>query len=459
MDDSKLFNGIGMVIDDHVMSKEGDQIVQIVDYLENTKGLPLIKYTSLPEFSDATYFMGIKFILLDWDLKVLSAEDDELPIGIPQLQEDNKKENIEFLQKILSSLVVPIFIFSHNTVEDIQRYLIDGNLMDENNKDKVSIFVKSKSDLFDENRQCIMFDVVKEWFQSMPAMYVVNKWKMEYMYALNSMALDMKGASEYWPNILWKCYKDDGVNPSEEIVAVISQNVLSRIQPVEFDEKILGIEQDCSPNSLNNVLSKNCFIENEFLGDTSSTGEVYLEDKKYYYINIRPMCDCVDRNGNSVVYLLSGTKLTNSKVKNNYSTKYGKFNEQANTAIVGPIGDKFIEFRFKDLLIVDFETWKDKRIGRVIPPYVTYVAQKYGLYVHRQGLPRLPKEIIPNLQADTNVGNEDNDLKKQLSNSKKQIEKLTAKIAAMEKSKQHLCRWQNCKVIIAPSLKKRKFRK
>lgn len=77
-----------MVIDDHVMSKEGDQIVQIVDYLENTKGLPLIKYTSLPEFSDATYFMGIKFILLDWDLKVLSAEDDELPIGIPQLQED-----------------------------------------------------------------------------------------------------------------------------------------------------------------------------------------------------------------------------------------------------------------------------------------------------------------------------------------------------------------------------------
>lgn len=459
MDDSRLFDGIGMVIDDHVMSKEGDQIVQIVDYLENTKGLPLIKYTSLPEISDTNTLMAIKFILLDWDLNNLTEEAEGLPIGIPQLQEENKKKNLEFLHKILDSVVVPIFIFSHNTVDEIQGYLIDGNLMDENDKDKTSIFVKSKLDLFDENHQCIMFDLVKEWLQSMPAIYVVNKWKMEYLYALNSMALDMKGAAESWPNILWRCYKDDGVNPSEEIATVISQNVLSRIQPVEFNEQILGIEQDCTPDSLKNVLGKNCFIENEYLGDASSTGDVYLEDKKYYFINIRPMCDCVDRDGNNVAYLLPGSKLTNSKINKNYSIKYGKFDEQTNTAIVGPIDGKFIEFRFKDLQIVDYEAWKNKRIGRIIPPYVTYITQKYGLYIHRQGLPRLPQEIIPNLQVNTNVDSEDDDLKKQLSDSKRQIEILKAKVAAMKKSKQGLCRWQNCKVIIVPSLKKRKRRK
>ena len=46
MDDEKLFDGVGVVIDDHVFNGEeyGDKIIQVVDYLENKKHLPLVKY-------------------------------------------------------------------------------------------------------------------------------------------------------------------------------------------------------------------------------------------------------------------------------------------------------------------------------------------------------------------------------------------------------------------------------
>lgn len=463
MDDTKLFDGVGMIIDDHVLSTGDDKIVKIVDFLENTKGLPLIKYTSLPEISDTNTLMGIKFILLDWDLNDLSIGEDELPLGISQLQDKNTNDNIDFLKKVIDTLVVPIFIFSHRSEDEIMRYLMKGKLIDKDNSNKASIFVKSKSDLFDENNQCIIFDVAKEWLQSTPAIYLIQKWKMEYLHAINTMALDMKGASASWPNILWKCYEDDGVNPSEEIVSVINQNVLSRIQPIEFDERVLGKELDCDLDSLKNVLSKNCFIENTNLGEFSSTGDIYY-NKKVYYINIRPMCDCVNRKGKGIdeIYLLRGDKLSNSNIHDRFVPKYGHFNEQSNTAIVGPIEGKFIEFRFKELQICDYANWKDKRIGRVIPPYITHITQKYGLYVHRQGLPRVPKEIVPNMKENEELNSEVDELKNQLSQGKKQIENLTKVVAEMQKrvkAKQSVCRWQNCRVIITPSLKKRKFRK
>jgi hypothetical protein len=38
---------------------------------------------------------------------------------------------------------------------------------------------------------------------------------------------------------------------------------------------------------------------------------------------------------------------------------------------------------------------KDKRIGRLLPPYITRIQQLFGLYFQRIGLPRTPDEILP----------------------------------------------------------------
>lgn len=470
MDDSKLFDGIGMVIDDHVMKEDGDQIVQIVEYLEKTKGLPLVKYNSLPDISDMNTILAIKFILLDWDLCGLT-DDNGLPLPNSKLQDRNTEDNVNFLKKIVDSVVVPIFIFSNETIEDIERLLIDNKLIDEEDKEKSSIFVKSKSELF-ENEQCVVFDVINAWLRKVPSMYVIQKWRSAYFRAMNNMALDLGKSSSYWPNILWNCYAKDGVNPSEEIASLINQNILSRIKPVEFDSDILGEYKDYEIDTLREVLTKRCFIDNTFLGKDFSTGDLFKKGGKYY-LNVRPECDCVEREGICELYLLKGRKLKEENLQGEYFSKYGKFNEQTNTVILGPIDNVFLEFRLKDLIIANPSDYGN-RLGRILPPYITYITQKFGLYIHRQGLPRLPEEIFSKddnqkLEIDNGenieIGSDEDEmesLKNKLSESSNKIQELTHKIKELKSKNvksQPAYRLYNCKVNIVPSLKRRKYRK
>ena len=116
--------------------------------------------------------------------------------------------------------------------------------------------------------------------------------------------------------------------------------------------------------------------------------------------------------------------------------------------------------------IKDYEEMKDQRIGRLLPPFITRVTQKYGLYIHRQGLPRLPKEVIPAvapIEDDNEFEKETIDaLQEEIKESKSMVQQLSkenkelkAKMKRMANS-QNCYRLYNCKVTISPSLKRRK---
>lgn len=469
MDDKNLFDGVGVVIDDHVLgnNEHDDKIIQLVDFLENKKHLPLVKYVQLPDDIDISALLAINFLLLDWDLSGLD-DDFGIPISTPALKENAIIDNIKFLKKITETVVVPIFIFSNDSVDEIKNRLIEENILEDDNAAVFPIFIKSKSDLFDENGQCIMFDLINTWLNNIPSIYVTQKWKNTYLEAINGMALDMREASPFWPNLLWSCYTSDGVNPSEEISSLINQNALSRILPVEFDQNILSGRKACDEHILKSLLERQCFMRNEYLGGLSSTGDIYKWQQKYF-LNIRPSCDCVGRDGNNKIYLLKGDKVKDKEIQNGlFNDKYGNFNEQSNFVIVGPIDGFFFRFKFKDIVIEDFEKKKDKRIGRLLPPFITRVTQKYGLYIHRQGLPRLPKEVISAV-APIDDDNKDEfgeetidalqeeikDSKSKLQQLSKENKELKAKMKRMANS-QNCYRLYNCKVTISPSLKRRK---
>ena len=150
--------------------------------------------------------------------------------------------------------------------------------------------------------------------------------------------------------------------------------------------------------------------------------------------------------------------------KSLFDKKYGTFKEQHNFVIVGPIEGVFVRFNFRDMKIVDYEKVKNQRIGRLLPPFITRVTQKYGLYIHRQGLPRIPKEIV--LHSVPTEGNEQdgdegkalqeeldeaNVIMQQLSEENKELK---AKLRRITDS-QNCYRLYNCKVTISPSLKRR----
>ena len=464
MGNENLFKGIGMVVDDHVNSGN-DAINGIVKYLENDNHLPLVKYEELPDKIESICFSNLSFLLLDWELNTLE-DADGLPIQDATLKAQNARDNVYFIKQVVAKVVIPIFIFSNEDVNSIKNTLSENNIIDDD--EKSPIFILSKSELFDNDKKCIMFDKVNEWLKETPSIYVTQKWKTAYLDAINGMALDMREASPFWPNLLWACYKSDGVNPSEEISSLINQNALSRIQPIDFDQNILSGRKACNENILKSLLERQCFMRNEYLGGLSSTGDIYKWQQKYF-LNIRPSCDCVGRDGNNKIYLIKGDKVKDKEIQNGlFNDKYGNFNEQSNFVIVGPIDGFFFRFKFKDIVIEDFEKKKDKRIGRLLPPFITRVTQKYGLYIHRQGLPRLPKEVISAVAPidDDNkdeFGEETTDaLQEEIKDSKSKLQllskenkELKAKMKGITNS-QKCYRLYNCKVTISPSLKRRK---
>lgn len=466
MENENLFKGIGMVVDDHVNSGN-DAINGIVKYLENDNHLPLVKYEDLPDDIESICFSSLSFLLLDWELNTLDV--DGFPIPDATLKAQNDRDNVDFIKHVVNKVVIPIFIFSNEDVNSIKNTLSENNIIDDD--EKLPIFILSKSELFDNEKKCIMFDKVNEWLKETPSIYVTQKWKTAYLEAINGMALDMREASPFWPNLLWNCYTSDGVNPSEEISSLINQNALSRILPVEFDQNILSGRKACDEHILKSLLERQCFMRNEYLGGLSSTGDIYKWQQKYF-LNIRPSCDCVGRDGNNKIYLIKGDKVKDKEIQNGlFNDKYGNFNEQSNFVIVGPIDGFFFRFKFKDIVIEDFEKKKDKRIGRLLPPFITRVTQKYGLYIHRQGLPRLPKEVIPAV-APIEDDNEDefgeetiDALQEEIKDSKSKVQllskenkELKAKMKRMTNS-QNCYRLYNCKVTISPSLKRRKRRR
>lgn len=466
MKNENLFKGIGMVVDDQVNSGKDKAIDGIVKYLENDNHLPLVKYEDLPDNIESICFSSLSFLLLDWELNTLVNVDDS-PIPIATLKAQNARDNVDFIKQVVAKVVIPIFIFSNEDVNSIKNTLSQNHIIDDD--EKSPIFILNKSELFDNEKKCIMFDKVNEWLKKTPLIYVTQKWKTAYLEAINGMALDMREASPFWPNLLWTCYKDDGVNPSEEISSLINQNALSRIQPVEFDEGILSIKKTCDEHLLKNLLERQCFMRNEYLGDLSSTGDIYKWHQEYF-LNIRPSCDCVGRDGKNKIYLIKGDKVKDKEIQNGlFNEKYGNFNEQSNFVIVGPICGFFIRFKFKDFLIEDYDKKKEKRIGRLLPPFITRVTQKYGLYIHRQGLPRLPKEVIPAvapIEDDNEFEEETMDaLQEEIKDSKSMVQQLSkenkelkAKMKRMANS-QNCYRLYNCKVTISPSLKRRKSRR
>ena len=152
-----------------------------------------------------------------------------------------------------------------------------------------------------------------------------------------------------------------------------------------------------SANDIRTVLSgARCLPKNLLQTQDVAPGDLFLLDGKLF-INIRPACDCIKRppDDEIMLYLLQGSQLSLSKEKSYFNHEYGHFNELECQAIVFALyNGKSYDFRFKNLKIQPWSEIDDKRIGRLLPPYITRIQQRYAAYLHREGLPRIPSEAL-----------------------------------------------------------------
>ena len=396
MNIEELFAGIGVVIDDKVFSsdEQEDRIVSIVKELENVRKFPLVKYADLPDDDVLKKLTNVTFLLLDWEIE---PKQDALGEVAPNVQlgdalkADNEKRVIEIVKETLRNSLVPVFIFSNQDIVTIKKKLADADV----DLDKSQIFIESKSELVEEGA---LFSKIGDWIDGVSGVYVAKAWENAFNKAKNQFFAELANNTSHWPKALFKAAADDSTDPGEEITQAISQNVISRMQPIVIDQE--QIDKDTMTPSKEEVLG---IMKGQFFLDNASeasmVGDFYKKGGKYY-MNIRPTCDCVSRDGNSdCVYLLNCARLKDNQVIEAFEN--GHFKETIGCAVVGPLYENAVyRIYFKELKRDDYSQWKEKKVGRILPPIINHITERYSLYVQRQALPRIPKDIIPEIARE-----------------------------------------------------------
>lgn len=397
MDVSKLLSGIGVVIDDAYGNGREDPILEIVRTIEDEFDVPCYKTDSIPTESTCKNLLSsASFILLDWKLWQGNA---------PVLERDGIEANVAFLKKA-REFFLPVFIFTNESLPDLIRAIeeLAPSLYNEDDQAKNFIFIKQKMDLIQNG----VFEVVGDWISKNASVYTLKSWERAFYDAKRTLFSSMYKRSPDWPKVFWKSYLSDGIDPSSSITQLINDSLLGRMKKSIFEDEILHCEGfSVSGEGIRSVISEASLIDKEYVPENEvRAGDLFQVSEEEYLINIRPDCDCIPRNNGEnsdedrkpdeiELYCIRGEVLALTKVKQKYMRKYGRFNENASENISFAIHKGVsVRFGFKELVIKKYKELNAQFVGRLIHPYVTYIQQRYALYLQRQGLPRIPKEAI-----------------------------------------------------------------
>ena len=385
MDIKNLMSGIGVAIDDAFgpsnLAENDDKIFKLVKGLETEWQIPFYINHEIPSDDVCKNFLqSASFILLDWKL---------WPSNASNLEKDGIENNKRFLKRA-KEYFVPVFIFTNENPEDIINAISPLDFYDEKNPRKNFIFVKSKSEMLDE-----FSSPIRDWLKENASVYTLKTWEQAFYEAKRNLFSAMYERTPDWPKVFWKAYKDDSVDPSSSMVNLINNNMLARMETRIFENEVLGKKPYAIDNTdIKSVLGGASFIPVEKLADDLKGGDIFKKDGKYF-INIRADCDCIPRKKGQIINLfcIEGKFINSRQTKKLHEG--GHFNERIWQSIVfGVDQGKSIEFDFRNFTQKPFEEMKDKRIGRLIHPYITRIQQRYAFYSQRQGLPRIPEEAI-----------------------------------------------------------------
>lgn len=423
MDIKKLFSGVAVIIDDKINKRDsGDKIIIIRDKLKKNN-IPILEYEDIPENPEIKNFNNISFVLLDWEL----FERPE-----PGLQMDETpfiNNNIKFLRKISKTSFLPIFIFSNISPDSIIRTLSDNGIYEESFNNY--IFVKRKDELFSSNGSFLFFSLLKKWLKKTPSMYVLKEWEQSLNKAKRDLFWLFYAINPNWPATLQETFKADGSDVNYELGSFIFKNIIARTEPIKFDDKIIKQKDiEISKDDIRKILESERFIQKDSLpSEIPYTGDLFkiykyelsenaTSKKELLYLNIRPECD-IARANNPEIYCIECEIIDEKKITvldnesknvdfNRILFKNGSFIDKTdNTYLPFVFDSKILVVKFKDLKMFKWKqelysinktgnkrVLKDARIGRILPPYITKIQQKFAFYLQRKGLPAIPEKAI-----------------------------------------------------------------
>lgn len=444
MDVKNLLKGIAVIIDNQINDEESD-IAKIKQNIEKNN-IPVATYSDIPDCEVIGALSHASFIVLDWDFynESLIHEDLTERLMIPnELKEEKQQELINFIQKILEKIFVPIFVFTALNPEGVIETLTEENILSGDKPNRV--FVKQKTAVSSEQE---LFDSMSEWLKNMPSVYILKEWEKVIQGIKDEMFLELYKYSPNWVTIIWDMLKKDSIEYEFEFGSFITKNLINRINKYNFSEEYFKGTFTKTDKELSNIIERERYLEYNSQPEQAYTGDLFKEvkdGKPTYYLNIRAQCDLA-RRGNADLYVLKGRILNSADIiiedvkitsqgelvfgKNNVYTldqikefclnaqedqensklmelnnkfqlhrnkiffRQGEIFEKKPEAIIAYVdGGKIIKFRL-DLLIKQFKDLKDKRIGRILPPYINRIQQKCSQYIVRDGVMPIPEQLF-----------------------------------------------------------------
>jgi hypothetical protein len=393
----ELFSGICIIVDDELGKNNSTDVIMKIKLSIEQKNIPILAYSELPIIEQIKHFKNLSFVLLDWDINPIEAADKFEGVSLGEVAAGyNQDAIVTFIKEVNKESYLPIFIFSNENIEIIKTRLVEEKLIDSSKRN--NIFIKSKGELINTpDNENVLFDEIEKWMKETPSIYVLKEWGKAIALAQKEIFWEFSAIHHQWPNILWRTFKDDNIEPNYEISYLLLKNIETRIMPLSLESEILEEElhSDDLSESITRVIEATKYIKYTppILGNSlSSLGDIYKRGNNYY-VNIRPACDCIERREGmtDTIYLLKG-KVVKKNIP--FDEKYG-FLEKIGECYVFPIDDgKIICFKFKDLEVEKYEDYKPYKKGKLLMPYITYLTEKYSFYLQRQGLPKIPIAAI-----------------------------------------------------------------
>ena len=399
MDTKDLMAGIAVVIDDALDgasgrvgggAADGDLINQIVTWFESQWGMPFVKLQSLPQEAQwPNLLRAASFVLLDWRLWGDGGE---------VLEHQTIEEIVAFIRTARKQLV-PVFIFTNENPDDVTVALPD-DVYEDPTTGKSFVFVRAKDAFWSDDS--VDVEILDEWVHGNASVYTLRIWEQVLGSAKSELFRAMCARSIDWPRVFWNAYLTDGAEPSASLTNLINDSLRGRMRADAFEKEHLGGEfEDVSGDDLRSLIAETSFRLVEFLPkDEIRCGDLYKRSGGKYWLNLRPDCDCIPRDGGDSgdveVYCVEGKKAGPTNLKKRYQKKTGHFKERVFESVAFAVVDgKSIVFNFKKLSVMKFSEVREQRVGRLLHPFLTRVQQRFALYVQRQALPRVPDAAVP----------------------------------------------------------------
>jgi|GEM_PF-3021061 len=387
-----LFSGVAVVIDDQANAKTDKHLDAIIDTIHAAGGLAII-HTALPRNDDLYNYSNVSFVMMDWDLT---------PPGVPVSSEIRRQlyeANVEFIRALGAHRHTPVVIFTNEAIEDVKEVL---NGHDDMRLHLTSgrLLLRDKAEVGDK-----IYEVLNQWAQEIPSVLALKTWEQQSVRALNELFIDLHDRSPHWPVMLWETYSHDGPAPADELGKLITRLVASRMDRIELDLSRFVSEIDAKYEGdkeayarvLKSVLEGERVLDAKRLdADSSAPGDFFQrpDATSSIYINVRPECDAIKREGHSMpdLYLLKGQRIDQSQIP--FHADHGQIIERDDQfTVYAMYNGAAYRFGFKDLTIKRWQDMVAHRKGRLLPPFATRLQQKYAAYLQRSGLPTIPRVL------------------------------------------------------------------